>query len=153
MDITGFAIVTGSASGIGRACAKSFAREGAAGVALLDISVSALEEVKAEVEAILKSRSQNAKEKEKVAQVLTFAVDVRNEKDVDSAIASAAQTFGRIDYLVNCAGVAFKHPGGAAHAETADWARVLDINLNGTFYCLRAAARIMLKQDFLKSSM
>ena len=148
MDITGFAVVTGAASGIGRACALSYAREGAAGVALLDISAKALEEVKAEVEKVLESRTtQKAK-----AQVLTFEVNVTDEAAVDRAFAEAAKAFGRIDYLVNCAGIAFKHPGGAANAETKDWKRVMEVNVDGTFYCFRAATKIMLKQDKLKSA-
>jgi NAD(P)-dependent dehydrogenase (short-subunit alcohol dehydrogenase family) len=48
---------------------------------------------------------------------------------------------------VNAAGIAIKHQEGAAFARTEDWQKVLDINLNGTFFVLRAAAQIMLKQD------
>ena len=57
--------------------------------------------------------------------------------------------------LANChtaAGIAFKHEGGGAFAKTKDYRRVLAINLDGTFFVLRAAARIMLKQDPMKSS-
>lgn len=148
MDITGYAVVTGAASGIGRACALTYARDGAAGVALLDVSESALEEVKAEVEKVLSSRATQSQ----APKVLTFVVNVTDEAKVDEAFTAIASSFGRIDYLVNCAGIAFKHKGGAAGAEAKDWKRVMEVNVDGTFYCLRAAARIMLKQDLLKSS-
>lgn len=48
--------------------------------------------------------------------------------------------------------MAFKHTGGAAFAETKDWQRVININLNGTFYMLKAAAKIMLKQQPIRST-
>ena len=65
---------------------------------------------------------------------------------------SVKETFGRIDYVVNSAGIAFKHEGGGGFAETKDYRRVLSINLDGTFFIMRAAAKIMLKQDPIKSS-
>ncbi|OAP59203.1 3-oxoacyl-[acyl-carrier protein] reductase [Fonsecaea erecta] len=143
MDITGYAAISGAGSGIGRATAMTFAREGAAGIAMLDISGPALERARRDVEGAATNPAFRG--------VLTFEVDVRDEAGVDSAIASTHQKFGRIDYLVNCAGIAFKHRGTAA-AETKDWQRVLDINLTGTFFALRACARIMLQQDPIKSA-
>lgn len=143
MDVPGFALITGAASGMGRECAKIFARDGASGVALLDLNASALEGAKAEVESISK------KEGFKTA---TYSLDVSNEEEVDKAINTVHQMFGRIDYVVNAAGVAFKHQGGAAFAVTKDWKRVLDINLDGTFFVLRAAAKIMLDQEPIKST-
>lgn len=139
MDISGFALITGAASGIGRECAKTFARDGAAGIALMDRNMKGLLEVKAEIEEQLKNGSR--------CQVETVELDVTNEVQVDEAVTHVAQKFGRIDYVVNAAGIAFKHPEGAAFADSPRWQRVLDVNLNGTFYVLRAAARIMLKQE------
>lgn len=60
--------------------------------------------------------------------------------------------FGRLDYVVNAAGVAMKHQGGAAFAHIEDWQRIIDINLTGTFFVLRAAAKIMLKQEPIMST-
>lgn len=139
MDVPGFAVITGVASGIGKACAKTFARDGAAGVALLDLSITGLMEVKAEIEAQSRQGSK--------CQVEMVQLDVTREEQVDEAVAFVVQRFGRIDYVVNAAGIGFKHQGGAAFAETKDWHRVLNVNLNGTFYVLRAAARVMLKQE------
>ncbi|KAK4945652.1 hypothetical protein LTR10_015271 [Elasticomyces elasticus] len=142
MDISGFALVTGAGSGIGEACAISFLEVGAAGVALLDINGKALEVVKEKL--ISRSRNQQF-------QCLSFELDMRKEDEVADAVQTCARTFGRLDYVVNAAGIAFKHIGGAANAETSDWQRVLDVNLNGTFYCLRAAAQQMLQQPYLES--
>lgn len=60
--------------------------------------------------------------------------------------------FGRIDYVVNSAGVVVIHEHGSAHAETNDWRKVLSINLDGTFFVSRAVARIMLAQGPTHSS-
>ena len=54
-----------------------------------------------------------------------------NETELTDAVESAAKTFGRLEYVVNVAGIAIKHPGGAAFAKTEDWKKVIDINLNG----------------------
>ncbi|KEF60265.1 uncharacterized protein A1O9_05115 [Exophiala aquamarina CBS 119918] len=146
MDVPGFALITGAASGIGRASAITFARDGAAGVALLDLNQGALEQVKAEVEKAAAERGA------KSLQVEVYTVNVTHEDQVIQAVNSAAQKFGRLDYVINAAGLAMKHPGGAIFAETSDWQRIIDVNLTGTFLVLKAAARIMLKQDRILSS-
>lgn len=146
MDVPGFALVTGAASGIGKATAKTFIRDGAAGVALLDLNEAALLAAKTEIEEEHKLRGGQP------CVIVTHAVNVVDETQVNNAVSQVAAQFGRIDYVVNAAGIAFKHQGGAAFAETKDWQRVLDVNLNGTFFVLRAAAQIMLKQDPILSS-
>ncbi|KAJ3532593.1 hypothetical protein NM208_g3395 [Fusarium decemcellulare] len=145
MDVPGFALVTGGASGIGRACAKAFVREGAAGIGLIDLNQEPLEAVKAEIEAELQSNG-------KTCKIEIYPADVTNEERINQVVQDMASKFGRIDYLVNAAGIAMKHKGGVAFAETSDWTRVVNINLNGTFFVLRAVAQIMLKQDRIKSS-
>ena len=143
MDVPGYALITGAASGMGKVTAQKFAQDGAAGVALLDLNGEALEKVKADVEPLAQRKD---------FKVVTHTLDVSDEKEVDKAVGSIAKEFGRIDYVVNAAGIAFKHEGGGAFAETKDWQKVLDVNLNGTFFVVRAATRLMLKQDPIKSS-
>ena len=79
-------------------------------------------------------------------------MDVSKEEDVDKVLKDVAKHFGRIDYVVNAAGIAKKHAGGAAFVKTDDWKRVIDVNMNGTFFVLRAAAAIMLEQEPILSS-
>ncbi|KAJ4993698.1 short-chain dehydrogenase reductase family [Stagonosporopsis vannaccii] len=145
MDVPGYALITGAGSpfGIGTACALAFAQEGAAGVALLDINASGLEATKTEISKIKRGTP---------CQVLIYALNITEEAEVTRVVKDAASQFGRLDYVVNAAGIALKHAGGTAFATTEDWSRVLDINLNGTFYVLRAAAAIMLEQEPIRSS-
>lgn len=145
MDISGYALVTGAGSGIGRATAIEFARAGAKGIALFDLNGSSLDRLRTELESLIQSGG-------KPCRILTKAVDVSNEDTVTLAVNEIADCFGRVDYVVNAAGIAFKHADGSAEAETKDWHRVMDINLNGTFYVYRAAAKLMLKQDYLVST-
>jgi len=145
MDVAGFALLTGGASGIGRACALTFVRDGAAGVALLDHDEAGLLSAKAEIESI--SNKTDSK-----CRVETFSLSVTDEEAVNNVVAKVAELFGRLDYVVNAAGIAMKHPGGAAFARTEDWRRVLDVNLTGTFFVLRAATRVMLQQDPILSN-
>lgn len=143
MDVPGFALITGAASGMGRETARKFAQDGAAGIALLDLNADALEKVKSEVQPL----SQN-----KDFKIVTHALDVSDEGAVNKAVDSVKEAFGRIDYAVNAAGIAFKHEGGGAYAETKDYRKVLSVNLDGTFFIMRAAAKIMLDQSPVKSS-
>ena len=125
------AFVTGAASGIGRATAVAFATEGAR-VAILDLTEDALAETADAVRAA-------------GAQVLVIACDVSTPEQVEAAIRQVVETFGRLDIAFNNAGVENK---AAPVAEIAldEWDRILDINLRGTFVCMKHELAQMVRQ-------
>jgi glucose 1-dehydrogenase len=121
------AIVTGAAQGIGQACAVRLAREGAK-VALCDVNDEAGERA---AKAIRNGG----------ATAIHMAADVARPADVDRVVAAALQAFGRIDVLVNNAGVVDDAPFLELAVEEFD--RVLGINLRGAFLMGQAVARHM----------
>ncbi|KIW99579.1 uncharacterized protein Z518_11318 [Rhinocladiella mackenziei CBS 650.93] len=144
MDVSGFAIVTGAASGIGKAIALGFVKEGAKGVALIDIDGAALETVKKEIVQDLAPPD---------CKVLTYVLDTTDESGVERVVEAAYGEFGRLDYLVNCAGIIRFCSGGAAEMSTVDFDRSHDVNLRGVFFFLRAATKIMLGQPLRELSL
>ena len=120
------ALVTGAARGIGLATAKRFLDEGWR-VALLDIDGIPLQEA---VVAIARAE-----------HTLALHCDVSDAAAVDTAIEGVAQRFGRLDALVNNAGVATFAPLLATSNE--DWGRILAVNLTGPFLCTKAAVPLM----------
>jgi NAD(P)-dependent dehydrogenase (short-subunit alcohol dehydrogenase family) len=125
------AFVTGAASGIGRATAVAFAAEGAR-VAILDRTEDALTET---ADAV-----RNAG-----AEVLTIACDVSKPEEVEAAVARTVETFGRLDIAFNNAGVENK-AAPVAEIELDEWDRILDINLRGTFVCMKHELAQMMRQ-------
>ncbi|HEX2554722.1 MAG TPA: glucose 1-dehydrogenase [Microvirga sp.] len=125
------AFITGAASGIGRATAVAFAAEGAR-LAILDRTAEALREIEAAV---------------KVAggEVLAIACDVSKPKEVEAAVAQAVETFGRIDCAFNNAGV--ENKAAPLHEiDLEEWDRILNINLRGTFLCMKHEIAQMVRQ-------
>jgi NAD(P)-dependent dehydrogenase (short-subunit alcohol dehydrogenase family) len=125
------AIVTGAGNGLGRAFAQSFARVGAK-VMVLDRDAASAEQA---ATAITEAGG-NAE---------WFAVDVTQEAMVDEAFAAIVERHGRLDVLINNAGIAIRRP--TADLSLADWNKVVEVNLTGVFLCCRAAGRHMLRQD------
>jgi len=116
------AIVTGGLRGIGRGIATAFAREGA-DVAIFDLSP-------ADEAASFVSELQQAGVK-----AIYSPVDVSREDEVERGVAAVFEAFGRIDILVNNAGIV--HESVVAELASADWDRVLGVNLRGVFLCTR----------------
>ena len=120
------ALVTGAARGIGLAVAKRFLAEGWR-VALLDIEGDLLRAAVTELAM--------------PEQTLALHCDVSDAQGVAAAIDTVAKRFGRLDALVNNAGVAVFAP--LLETSDEDWKRVLEVNLTGPFLCTKAAAPLM----------
>lgn len=120
-------LITGASSGIGAACATAFAAKGARVV----LAARRADRLAALAEAI-------------GDRAFAVAADVTEEADVDRLFAAATDRFGRLDVLVNNAGIADSTP--ADKADLAVWRRVIDTNLTSAFLCARSAIRIMKPQ-------
>jgi NAD(P)-dependent dehydrogenase (short-subunit alcohol dehydrogenase family) len=123
------AVITGGASGLGLATAKRIIAEGGK-VALWDLNPEALATAAKEIGA-----------------AHTEALDVSKPNAVEAAAAATLKVLGKIDILVNSAGIT-----GATHTvidyPIDSWQRVIDINVNGLFYCCRAIAKGMVESGY-----
>src|SRR5581483_676790 len=131
LDLTGkAALVTGAAQGFGFACARRLAEAGAA-VVLADRRADRLEA---------------ARERLAVAGRSAVAVegDISRPEDVARLVGTAVETFGRLDVLVNNAGVFSNFL--LEHMEPDEFQRILDVNVRGAFLCIKAAAAQMRAQ-------
>ncbi len=72
--------------------------------------------------------------------------DITNKKDVEAAVAEVQKHFGKIDFLINCAGLSHVEP--SVDFDEAQWDRVIGVNLKGTFLLCQAVGRVMLDQEF-----
>jgi 3-oxoacyl-[acyl-carrier protein] reductase len=127
------AIVTGASRGIGRAIAVALASEGAKVVVNYASSASAAEAVVAEINSL-----------DNGSEAIAVPADVSKEAEVDSLIKSAIDKWGRVDVLVNNAGIT--RDTLLLRMKLEDWQSVIDLNLTGVFLTSRAIAKIMLKQ-------
>ena len=125
------AVVTGGSSGIGRATALALAAEGAA-VAISGRKASALEEVAGAIKA-------------QGSRALSQVMDVRDEKQVAALVDAAVQQFGRLDIMVNNAGVSY--PGNIAEGEVDEWREMLETNVLALLIGCREAIRVMKTND------
>jgi NAD(P)-dependent dehydrogenase (short-subunit alcohol dehydrogenase family) len=125
------AFVTGAGSGIGRATAVAFAREGA-GVVVADRAAQSTQETARMIDAL-------------GGQALAVTCDVTRTDDVRGALDKTIETFGRVDFAFNNAGV--EQPGmPAADLTEAGWDRIVDVNLRGVFLCMKHQIPLMLEQ-------
>ena len=130
-DLSGkVAIVTGAGRGMGYHIALALARYGA-DLVVCSRTVSELEKVGAEIEKLGR-------------RVLIQKMDVTNIPEIHSMVEAAVKTFGRIDLLVNNAGLNI--PQWAEEVTEEAWDRVFDINLKGTFFCAQAVGKVMIQQ-------
>jgi NAD(P)-dependent dehydrogenase (short-subunit alcohol dehydrogenase family) len=124
------AIITGAGRGVGRATARLFAYAGAQ-VVLFSRTCSQIKEAATEI--VING-----------GRALAISGDVAREDDVVSLFKQVSETYGRVDILVNCAGIVAVRP--FAEMDTTTWDQVINTNLRGTFLCCREAFRIMTAQ-------
>ncbi|ELS4497297.1 MULTISPECIES: SDR family NAD(P)-dependent oxidoreductase [Klebsiella] len=129
-------IVTGAASGIGRAISRQLAANGAQ-VVVADITTEVIEGGVPTAELIL----------EVGHKAVFIHTDVAETTQVDALIQETVSCFGRLDVLVNNACI--RHARSLLDMEEKDWNRVLDVNLNGVYRCCRAAIRQMVQQSLV----
>ena len=125
------ALVTGAASGIGRAAALEFARQGA-DVAVADVDSDGGYSTVAMIEDLGR-------------QAIFVKCDVADESSIRLAVAETVQAFGRLDYAFNNAGVEGQ-TAPTAECTTENWQRVIDVNLRGVWLCMKYELQHMLKQ-------
>jgi len=130
------AIITGGGRGLGKAMATSLAEAGAE-VCLAARTESQLREAAEEIKEI------SGKE------ALLVPTDIRDSAQCTDLIERTRAHFGRLDILMNNAGIGDRRGGGARIWEWTDedWRDTIDVNLSGTFYCSRAAAKVLIEQD------
>ena len=130
-DLSGkVAVITGGGSGLGRSIALGLAQNGAKAV-IVDINAAGAEKVLGEVRAA-------------GGVGHWIRLDVTKSAEVEDAVREILSVFGKIDILVNCAGITRRMPGEVF--DESDWDAVLNINLKGTFLCCREIGRHMLEK-------
>lgn len=124
------AVITGGASGIGRAMAELFAREGAR-ILLADVAADKGAQI---VEAIQAANG----------EARFFPIDVRDPEQIRRGVEHAVNSWGQIDILCNAAGVL--HYATVPDTSEEDWQRVISINLTGTYLCCKYALPHMIRR-------
>jgi NAD(P)-dependent dehydrogenase (short-subunit alcohol dehydrogenase family) len=123
------AFVTGAAGGIGQATAVAFAKQGAS-VAVADLSADRVRDTVRLIE-------------EHGGKALALRCDVTSDEDVTAALERTVDTFGRLDYAFNNAGI--EQPiTPTADITDDDWKRILDVNTRGVFLCMKHEIPLML---------
>lgn len=135
----GIALITGAASGIGRATALSFALEGCTQIAICDRNAAGLQETS----ALIREKSENA-------EVLVHEVDMLKEVDIERMVKETVQRWGRVDYAVNAAGV-IGNNARSTETSAAQFDLVTDINYRGCWLSSRAELAQMVMQEPLPS--
>ena len=123
-------IVTGGGRGIGRAVCLALAREGS-NVMVTDVVSQTAREVSEEIQSMGR-------------RALFFEMDVSKSDQAKKMVAAALSSFGKIDILVNVAGIFFRSP--IEDVSEQDWDKVVAVNLKGTFLCSQAVGKEMIKQ-------
>lgn len=124
-------VITGAGRGIGKAIAMQFAEQGAKVVINYRNSIAQVEELL----SLIKNTG---------GEAIAVQADISNEEEAKKLLEEAVKQFGRLDVLVNNAGITKDNL--MMRMSEADFDSVIDINLKGTFFCMKHASNIMLKQ-------
>jgi len=124
------ALVTGGARGIGQAIAMAFAKEGA-DIVVADVNLEIAQKTASEIESLGR-------------KALALEMDVTNYEKVEEGINKILDKMGKVDILVNNAGITKDNL--LLRMSQADWDAVINVNLKGTFNCIKAVSRPMIKQ-------
>lgn len=130
--LAGLCFITGAGSGIGRAAALAFALEGAKVVAA-DVSEAGNQETVRQVEEL-------------GGRAIAVHCDVTCSADIKAALAKTTESFGRLDFAFNNAGIEPKSAAPTADYEEEEWNRIIDVNLRGVFLCMKHEIPLILKQ-------
>jgi 3-oxoacyl-[acyl-carrier protein] reductase len=128
-----YAIITGASGGIGAATALAFAREGAGGIIIADIDRKRAESAAAAITGETGVRCEFVE------------ANIGNSEDIKKLFKTVINLFGRLDILVNCAGIC--NTFQIEEIDEKKWDRLMSINLRGTYLCCREAYAIMKKQN------
>ena len=124
------ALITGGARGIGKAIAMAYAKEGA-DIVVADVNLEEAEKTAKEIELLER-------------KALALTMDVTDYTKVEEAVNKILDKFTKIDILVNNAGITKDNL--LLRMSQLEWDAVLNVNLKGTFNCIRAVSRVMIKQ-------
>ncbi|KAI1355391.1 NAD(P)-binding protein [Xylaria sp. FL0043] len=134
MNVSGYVLIIGGGNGIGKATALGFAREGAIGIMIADIDQQAAGNTALECKAVGVAPSFRSE---------SLYIDITNEATVDQAMKQTMKSFGRLDHCVITAGIALSGATEIADMDVAEFRRVVDVNLTGSFIATRAVSAIM----------
>jgi 3-oxoacyl-[acyl-carrier protein] reductase len=124
------ALVTGGARGIGQAIAMTFAKEGA-DIVVADVNLEVAQKTASEIESLGR-------------KALALEMDVTDYQKVEEGVNKILDKFGKVDILVNNAGITKDNL--LLRMSQAEWDAVISVNLKGTFNCIKAVSRPMVKQ-------
>ncbi|KAL7944088.1 hypothetical protein V8C42DRAFT_358765 [Trichoderma barbatum] len=125
-------------SGIGRACAIGLAKGGAKDILIADMNVEAASRVAAECRGVATAPNFRSE---------SLQIDVSQEESVEKATKYMVETFGRIDYCINCAGIGVQLARGISEADFDEFSRFLRIHVEGTFLLVRSVSAAMQLQE------
>lgn len=139
MHFPGVALVTGAGSGIGRATARLFAKEGCRRLAIADVNAKALHQTGDDLASQYKEMD-----------ITAIPTDVTDESSVNAMVSTAVSKYGRIDYACNIAGILI--PSFTIESSLDVWDRQHAVNTRGMYMCQRAQLRQMVTQEPLQSN-